>query len=87
MYIPSVTIHRDIDGKETCLAYGSDATACLQAYLDCEEPGDVVYIRKGQLEKRKTYKAKRLTVESARGHRRSAKESAAANPNLSDRGS
>jgi hypothetical protein len=33
--------------------------------LDCEEPGDVVYIRKGQLEKRKTYKAKRLTVESA----------------------
>lgn len=65
MYIPSVTIHRDIDGKETCLAYGSDATACLQAYLDCEEPGDVVYIRKGQLEKRKTYKAKHLTVESA----------------------
>lgn len=59
MQNPSVTILIPPPAKTSprpalkVLACDLDADPCLQAYLDCTEIGEVIYIRKGSLEKRK----------------------------------
>ena len=40
------------------LACSVDAGVCLDAFTKCEKPGEVFYIRKGSLDKRKSIKAK-----------------------------
>tara|TARA_R110000772_G_scaffold212200_1_gene322745 strand:- start:256 stop:459 length:204 start_codon:yes stop_codon:yes gene_type:complete len=50
---PSVTIHRSASGVLKVLECSEDASKCLDAYKACEEPGQIVYIRKGHTDKQK----------------------------------
>ena len=53
MLKPSVTIHKSPEGELKVLVCSEDANECLIAYKGCTEPGEVIYIRKGFLDKRK----------------------------------
>lgn len=53
MFKPSITVHKSNDGVVKVLEASEDATKCLDAYHNCEEPGEVVYIRKGHTDKMK----------------------------------
>jgi hypothetical protein len=53
MLKPSVTIHRSAKGVVKVLECSEDASKCLDAYKACEEPGEIVYIRKGHTDKQK----------------------------------
>jgi hypothetical protein len=53
MFKPSVTIHKSEDGKLEVLECSEDAEVCLKAYKECKKAGQLVYVRKGDLEKRK----------------------------------
>ena len=41
-------------GVVKVLVCSEDAGKCLDAYKSCQEPGKIVYIRKGHIDKRKT---------------------------------
>ena len=59
MVQPNVTILMPAGGKDLkVLACSVDAGVCLDAFTKCEKPGEVFYIRKGSLDKRKSIKAK-----------------------------
>jgi len=53
MFKPSVKIHRSAKGDVKVLECSEDAGKCLDAYKACEEPGEIVYIRKGHTDKQK----------------------------------
>ena len=53
MFRPSVTIHRSAKGVVKVLECSEDAGKCLDAYKTCQEPGEIVYIRKGHTDKQK----------------------------------
>lgn len=68
MLKPSVTIHKSPEGELTVLVCSEDATVCLDAYKACDEPGEVIYIRKGFTDKRKkviSKEPKEATVKKA----------------------
>ena len=54
MFRPNATIHKSPTGKVTVLACSEDAVECVDAYKDCKKAGEVVYLRKGHLDKRKS---------------------------------
>jgi len=60
MFKPSLTVLKDRKGKTEVLVCSEDATECLDAFAKCDKPGEVVYIRKGTLEKRKKNPSKDL---------------------------
>jgi len=57
MFKPSATLHRSPQGVITVLVCSENPTECLQAYKDCTEPGQLVYMRKGHMDKFKHIKA------------------------------
>ena len=57
MLKPSVTIHRSEKGVVKVIECSEDAGKCLDAYKTCTEPGEVVYIRKGHIDKMKKVEA------------------------------
>ena len=64
MFKPSVTIHRSSKGVVKVLECSEDAGKCLDAYKACEEPGEIVYIRKGHVDKQKKVEAQKVKVEA-----------------------
>lgn len=59
MINPNVTLLLPEGGKDyEVLKCSVDATVCLESYKSCTEAGEVVYIRKGHIDKRKVNKAK-----------------------------
>ena len=60
MFKPSVTIHRSAKGVVKVLECSEDAGKCIDAYKACKEAGEVIYIRKGHLDKMKKVEAVEL---------------------------
>lgn len=58
MFKPSATIHRSSKGEVKVIVCSEDAGKCLDAYRTCTDPGTVVYIRKGHLDKSKNVESK-----------------------------
>jgi hypothetical protein len=65
MFKPSVTIHKDASGKLSVLACSEDSDVCVKAYTDCAEAGEIVYIRKGSVDKRKKIQGPIITTKKA----------------------
>ena len=63
MFKPSATLHKSPQGVVTVLACSEDSTVCLEAYKDCTEPGELVYMRKGHMDKFKHIKAAAVDVQ------------------------
>ena len=63
MFKPSATLHRTQQGVITVLACSDDSALCLEAYKDCTEPGELVYMRKGHMDKFKHIKATAVDVQ------------------------
>ncbi|MEM6885886.1 MAG: hypothetical protein AAF571_12725, partial [Verrucomicrobiota bacterium] len=55
MFKPSATIHKSPAGEVKVLECSEDAQLCLEAYLNCEDPGELIYIRQGSIEKHKKW--------------------------------
>ena len=53
MFKPSATIHRSAKGVVKVLECSEDAGKCLDAYKGCKEAGEIVYLRKGHIDKMK----------------------------------
>ena len=53
MFKPSATIHRSAKGVVKVLECSEDAGKCLDAYKSCKEAGEIVYLRKGHIDKMK----------------------------------
>ena len=66
MFKPSVTIHRSEKGVVKVLECSEDAGKCLDAYKSCTESGEVIYIRKGHLDKMKKVEAVELKPKKAK---------------------
>lgn len=51
MFKPSATVHKSPSGELKVLVCSEDASKCLDAYKSCTEPGELVFIRKGHVDK------------------------------------
>ena len=63
MFKPSATFHKSPQGDVSVLVCSEDSTVCLEAYKDCTEPGELVYMRKGHMDKFKQIKAAAVDVQ------------------------
>ena len=72
MLKPSATFHKSPSGKLSVIESSADASICLEAYKNCIEPGEVVFLRKGQIDKFK--KIDGIKVEKPKVVRKSVKK-------------
>ena len=73
MFKPSITVHKSNDGEVKVLIVSEEAADCLQAYHECEEAGEIVYIRKGHTDKQKKVVAGEPKIKAKRRAKKRAK--------------
>ena len=73
MFKPSATIHRDPKGKVKVLVCSEDFQACINAYKECTESGDIVLIRKGHFDKSKKVESKEQIAAKAKAREEATK--------------
>jgi len=70
MFKPSATFHKSPKGVLKVIECSEDASVCLAAYKACTEPGEVIYVRKGNVDKFKKIDA--IKVEKPKAVRKKA---------------
>jgi len=66
MQKPSITIHRSTSGDLKQIAISDDASICFQAFQECNEPGEIIYFRKGVFDKQKKIIAPLISEEKTK---------------------